>query len=218
MPTFLIHHLDLAGLNADDHPQYLHRDGRRALSDTWDAGSFPILASQLTASETSAAPLQVTSTTKVDNLNGDLLDGEGDTFLRNVGNLNAGNLPFAQLPDSGGVWTANPTITSKVRVTGNLTVNDTSSLRRGLIFTSHNTGTHVGSVSVNGIAVLVNSGGSADTTTALTSPDTGQIVFFINSDTTFAWAINPLSVTLAGKEGAIARYNGTSWDVIGSST
>ena len=47
---------------------------------------------------TGAAPLEVTSTTAVTNLNADLLDGQHGSYYQNAGSLNAGTLPDARLP------------------------------------------------------------------------------------------------------------------------
>ena len=44
------------------------------------------------------APLTVVSTTKVDNLNADLLDGQSGSFYQNADNLNAGTVAMTRLP------------------------------------------------------------------------------------------------------------------------
>lgn len=47
---------------------------------------------------TGTAPLTVSSTTAVTNLNADLLDGQHGAYYSNASNLNAGTLPVARLP------------------------------------------------------------------------------------------------------------------------
>src|SRR3990167_2708943 len=69
------HGAALTGLGDDDHTQYLLAAGTRALSANWDAGSFKITAETLESDVvTGTAPLVIASTTKVTNLNADLLD------------------------------------------------------------------------------------------------------------------------------------------------
>jgi len=71
-----IDHGGLGGLGDDDHTQYLKADGTRALSADWDVGDRQVRAKTLYADvATGTAPLTITSTTKVANLNADLLDG-----------------------------------------------------------------------------------------------------------------------------------------------
>lgn len=72
-----VDHGSLGGLtDVADHPDYLLKDGTRPLTANWDAGSFEIRAETLESDvATGTAPLTVASTTKVTNLNADLLDG-----------------------------------------------------------------------------------------------------------------------------------------------
>lgn len=66
----------LTGLSDDDHALYLLANGTRGLSADWDAGSWQIRAETFQSDvATGTAPLTVTSTTVVTNLNADLLDG-----------------------------------------------------------------------------------------------------------------------------------------------
>ena len=59
--------------NIENEDLYLLRDGTRALSANWDAGSWQIRAETFQSDVvTGAAPLTVASTTMVDNLNADL--------------------------------------------------------------------------------------------------------------------------------------------------
>ena len=63
-------HGALAGLSDDDHPQYLLADGTRALTGDWNAGAHAIIASTFMSNiATGTAPLTVSSTTQVANLN-----------------------------------------------------------------------------------------------------------------------------------------------------
>lgn len=55
---------------------YIRKDGTTALTANWDAGAFKITAQQLESDvATGTAPLVVASTTKVANLNADMVDG-----------------------------------------------------------------------------------------------------------------------------------------------
>jgi len=68
----------LAGSISDDKlaTSYLKADGSRELSASWDAGSHQIRAETFQSDvATGTAPLTVASSTKVTNLNADLLDG-----------------------------------------------------------------------------------------------------------------------------------------------
>jgi len=76
LPSVAPNHGDLSGLADDDHTQYLLADGTRGLSADWDAGSHEIRARTLYLDAVSGtAPMTVVSTTVVNNLNVDLLDG-----------------------------------------------------------------------------------------------------------------------------------------------
>ena len=75
-------HSELLGSDTgDDHTQYLLAAGTRGLSADWDAGAHRITAETLTIdlADGGAAPMTVTSTTKVTNLNADKLDGLDST-------------------------------------------------------------------------------------------------------------------------------------------
>jgi hypothetical protein len=93
-----IAHSTLSGLTApaDDHTQYLLADGTRALSGNWNAGTKSITTTSslsgstlvATLADGGAAPMTITSTTKVTNLNADMLDGLHDTsFLKADGSV-----------------------------------------------------------------------------------------------------------------------------------
>jgi len=86
------HGADLVGLTDDDHTQYLLAAGSRALSADWDAGSHKITAEQLESDiAIGTAPLIITSTTVVTNLNADRVDGKHLADLLEVadGDFNA---------------------------------------------------------------------------------------------------------------------------------
>ena len=93
-----IAHSGLSGLTApaDDHTQYLLADGTRALSGNWTVGAKNITSTAAISGSTlvatlasgGAAPMTITSTTKVTNLNADMLDGLHDTsFLKADGTV-----------------------------------------------------------------------------------------------------------------------------------
>ncbi len=67
------------------------------------------------------APISVASSTRVDNLNVQYLDGNDSSFYRNASNLNAGAVPAAQVTQSSGL-----TITGNLNVSGNVTIGGTA--------------------------------------------------------------------------------------------
>lgn len=67
------------------------------------------------------APISVASSTRVDNLNVQYLDGNNSSFYRNASNLNAGEVPAAQVTQSSGL-----TITGNLNVSGNVTIGGTT--------------------------------------------------------------------------------------------
>ena len=97
-------HGALTGLADDDHTQYLLTNGGRALTDNWFAGQFRISANEIISGAgfvslgrvsgltfqstvaTGTAPIVVASTTKVTNLNADLLDGINSSAFGLVAN------------------------------------------------------------------------------------------------------------------------------------
>jgi hypothetical protein len=65
------------------------------------SGSTASFSGQITSTvATGTAPLVITSTTAVTNLNADLLDGQHGSYYQNAGNLNAGTVPLARLSGS----------------------------------------------------------------------------------------------------------------------
>lgn len=96
----LDHGLALTGLTDDDHTQYLLASGTRALSADWDAGSFEIRAQTFESDvATGTAPLVIASTTKVANLNADLLDDQSGAFYLDSANFTGTN--WTDLTDGG---------------------------------------------------------------------------------------------------------------------
>jgi len=82
-----------------DPNAFVRRDGSRALTANWDAGSFQIRAETFFADvATGTAPLTVNSTTKVTNLNADLLDGlDSGAWIKVDGtSTTTAPIPFAQ--------------------------------------------------------------------------------------------------------------------------
>ena len=94
-------HGGMDGLTDDDHTQYLLAAGTRALSADWDAGSFEIRAQTFESDViTGTAPLVVASTTKVTNLNADLLDDQTGSYYLDSANFTGTN--WTDLTDGGG--------------------------------------------------------------------------------------------------------------------
>jgi hypothetical protein len=71
---------------------------------------------------TGTAPLTVTSTTKVTNLNADLLDDNDSTYYTNASNLSSGTVPSARITASSGDFT----VGQNLFVNGSLSVGGTS--------------------------------------------------------------------------------------------
>lgn len=93
-------HGGMDGLSDDDHPQYLLANGTRSLSADWDAGSFEIRAQTFESDViTGTAPLVIASTTKVINLNSDLLDDQSGSYYLDSGNFTGTN--WTDLTDAG---------------------------------------------------------------------------------------------------------------------
>jgi hypothetical protein len=123
-------HGDLAGLSGDDHPQYLLAAGTRELTGDWDAGSYQITAEQFESDvATGTAPLIVASTTLVDNLNADLLDGNnGSAYALVAGDIYTGAHDFGgatslEVPNS-----ASPTVDAAGEIAVDTTVADYTGL------------------------------------------------------------------------------------------
>jgi len=69
-------HSNLTNLSADDHIQYIRRDGSKQLTANWEAGAFNISAARFGSTiAAGTSPLTVLSDTLVTNLNADKLDG-----------------------------------------------------------------------------------------------------------------------------------------------
>ncbi len=95
-----VDHGGLTGLADDDHTQYLLAAGTRTLSADWDAGSFEIRAQTFESDVvTGTAPLVIASTTKVTNLNADLLDDQTGTYYLDSANFTGTN--WTDLTDTG---------------------------------------------------------------------------------------------------------------------
>lgn len=104
-------HSLLLNLSADDHTQYLLVDGTRALSGDWDAGSFEIRAQTFESDvATGTAPLVIASTTKVTNLNADLLDDQTGSYYLDLANatgiltLDKGGTGASLAASAGGIF------------------------------------------------------------------------------------------------------------------
>jgi hypothetical protein len=67
------------------------------------------------------APISVASSTRVDTLNVQYLDGNDSSYYRNASNLNAGTVPGARINASDGL-----TVTGNLNVSGNVTIGGTT--------------------------------------------------------------------------------------------
>ena len=95
-----VDHGNLSGLTDDDHAQYLLKNGTRALTANWDAGSFEIRAQTLESDvATGTAPLTIASTTLVTNLNADLLDSQTGSYYLDSDNFTG--TEWTDLTDAG---------------------------------------------------------------------------------------------------------------------
>lgn len=84
-----------AWINAANLNQYIKRDGTRELSGNWDAGNWEIRARTFKSDvATGTPPMVVASTTLVNNLNADLLDGKEESafFLVDGSRAMSGNV------------------------------------------------------------------------------------------------------------------------------
>jgi len=73
---------------------------------------------------TGTAPLTVSSTTLVANLNADLLDGNDSTYYTNASNLSSGTIPSARITASSGDFN----VGQNLNVTGNITIGGTTAI------------------------------------------------------------------------------------------
>ncbi|OFW41934.1 MAG: hypothetical protein A3J29_07815 [Acidobacteria bacterium RIFCSPLOWO2_12_FULL_67_14b] len=101
LTTGSVDHNSLSNLAVGDvHTQYLLADGTRGLSAAWDAGSWQIRAETFQSDiTTGTAPLTVASTTKVTNLNADLLDDQSGAYYLDAANFTGAN--WTDLTDAG---------------------------------------------------------------------------------------------------------------------
>jgi len=117
------------------------------------------------------APLTVTSTTVVTNLNSDLLDGQEGSYYRDAGNLNAGTVPTARL--------------------GSGTANNTTYLRGDSTWATIPASTAISDITTNGTYYPLFAASTSGTlssayvsSTKITiNPSTGTITISHNSDT-----------------------------------
>ena len=132
------------------------------------------------------APFDVTSTTVVANLNADLLDGQQGSYYQDAGNLNAGTLLAARLPNSGtlagtytkvtvnlkGIVTAGQSLQSADLpvYTGTIT---SSQVTTGLGFTPYNATNPSNYITTSGSTTGKSGGVSvSDTRSTTTTPQT----------------------------------------------
>jgi hypothetical protein len=105
------------GIGTTNPTSKLHVVGDTYISGIVTASRFRADVAQGTA------PISVASSTRVDTLNVQYLDGNDSSFYRNASNLNAGAVPGAQVTQSSGL-----TITGNLSVSGNVSVSGTSFL------------------------------------------------------------------------------------------
>ena len=105
------------GIGTTTPTSVLHVIGNTLISGIVTASRFGADVAQGTA------PISVASSTRVDTLNVQYLDGNDSSFYRNASNLNAGAVPGAQVTQSSGL-----TITGNLNVSGNVSVAGSSFL------------------------------------------------------------------------------------------
>lgn len=82
------------------HTDYIAKNGTTALTADWDAGSFEIRAQTFESDvATGTAPMVIASTTKVANLNADLLDDQSGAYYLDSTNFTGAN--WTDLTDGG---------------------------------------------------------------------------------------------------------------------
>ena len=82
------------------HADYIAKNGTTALTADWDAGSFEIRAQTFESDvATGTAPMVIASTTKVTNLNADLLDDQSGSYYLDSTNFTGAN--WTDLTDGG---------------------------------------------------------------------------------------------------------------------
>lgn len=136
-----------------------------------------------------SAPFAVqAASANVANLDADLLDGQHGAFYQTATNVNAGNLPYAQLPTGGGTWALGGSTTLsanladfplKVTQTGG-----TNSSFGGLFVSTVSTAVKTLDVNNNGTDIFVVMGSGTVKISAL-APGVGH-TFFLCIDSTGA--------------------------------
>ena len=112
-----IDNLDADKLDGVEGAEFLKRDGTVALTANWDAGAYEIRSATFESDiATGTAPLVIASTTKVANLNADLLDGQTGTYYAVAANvlLKDGSVALTANWDAGGYEIRSNTFESDV--------------------------------------------------------------------------------------------------------
>jgi hypothetical protein len=118
--TTVVPNLNVDQVDGKDSTDLVLVDGTQALTADWDAGSFKITAETLESDVTTGtAPLVIASTTAVNNLNADQVDGKDatDFLLLDGTQTMTGDLVFTEAADHsstpgagfGYLWTKNTT-------------------------------------------------------------------------------------------------------------
>jgi hypothetical protein len=195
-----IAHSGLSGLTspADDHTQYLLAAGTRTLSADWNAGTKNITTTGALSGSTlvatlasgGAAPMTITSTTKVTNLNSDMLDGLHDTaFLKADGTV---------------------TLTGNLGVNANITVDGVDISAHAADANAHHNAVTLGA-NTSGILSL-----STQAISMATTPTTSQVLAgpIVGATTPAAPTFRQLNIQdIARPSGTLTLANGANNDV-----
>lgn len=160
--------------------------------------SGPISGTILTSTVSSpTAPIAVSSTGLVNNLNSDLLDGQHGSYYRNWGSLTGIPQPTYSVTLTGNV-TGSASATVGVGSEVSLSINTT--LVGGVALGDETTGQYAKTISVNGTGLSVtspNSSGTEYTITSNATPSnvTGTIIARDNNGNFFANQINVSSIS-----------------------
>jgi len=192
-------HTALSNIGTNTHAQIdtaigtiIKKDGSVALTADWDAGSFEIRAQTFESDvATGTAPLTIASTTKITNLNADLLDGFHDTnFAKTTA---SGTIYVATTGNdtTGDGTSGNPYLTVQKAidminpvVTGNVTVSIAAGSYRELVTIQGKNYSGNYSITLQGTYTATVSGTSTGSNSNITLGSTGTL-----NDTGKSWTI-----------------------------
>ena len=204
-----VDHGALSGLSDDDHTQYLLANGTRALTANWDVGSFEVRAQTLQSDvATGTAPLIVASTTKVTNLNVDLLDDQSGAYYLDAANFTGTN--WTDLTDTGATTlhkhdhggsdgladddhtqyallagrSGGQTITGGTASGDDITIRSTTNATKGDIFLADQGGNVIigGGATASEVRLLEASGSGTNYTAIKTQPQAANITYTLPAD------------------------------------